>query len=69
MWLFSHKKAGDLVKGEASSVLWQHSRGTHGGGGLGIQLTSILFTALSRHVTEAVQITQGMDWVKLLNNK
>ena len=33
------------------------------------KVTSTLFIALSREVADAVQIAEGMDWVKLLNNK
>ena len=30
MWLFTNRKEGDPEKGEASSVLWHHSKEEHG---------------------------------------
>ena len=60
-WISSQE--GSLLS--AVAALQGCSWRENGGGGLVIQLTSIHFTALSRHVTEAVQIAQGMDWVKL----
>ena len=82
MWLFTNRKEGDPDKGEASSVLWHHSKEEHGGAlrkeDWRSAVISTHFTALNRQVSEAVKISEGGGGrqggtggggVRLLNSK
>ena len=72
MWLFLHKKEGDVDKNQSNSVLWQHSKSAHEGRlkttDWKIKVVSSHVSPLSRQVTEAVRISREFP-TNILNSK